>query len=347
MVKNYIKKISGVSTPVATRWEPQYKDYNGFGDYFDGKQWYSDVAVFADDFSSDTSSEWDALSSAIITYENTAIKVTADGASNGYASNNTAITTIAGKRYLFKARLIKGTSSVFGYRLGVSQLDSTYSGDLSQSYSSTTDISLEFIAESTALYMSFNSADTDKTMYFDNVAIIPLNDDGSIDTSNATAYTTPITYLPITADIDTEGNIVNIDAYDVPTLVEDYVIADKVKAVNEFVGKNACTAWVNFDGVTTPPTIRDGYNVSQVIRTANGTYDIYFEEPMDNNDYTVSGYVAHKNNDITSTEGRILGSSNKSTNRISIKTSYVSSTSGAVTALDNPENSIQIFGGKN
>ena len=25
------------------------------------------------------------------------------------------------------------------------------------------------------------------------------------------------------------------------------------------IGKNACTAWVNFDGTTTPPAIRDSF----------------------------------------------------------------------------------------
>ena len=63
---------------------------------------------------------------------------------------------------------------------------------------------------------------------------------------------------------------------------------DIVKA-NEFQGKNACTASVNFDGTTTPPTIRDSYNVSAVIRTATGLYDIYFKEAMDNVSYVMSG----------------------------------------------------------
>lgn len=62
---------------------------------------------------------------------------------------------------------------------------------------------------------------------------------------------------------------------------------DIVKA-NEFKGKNACTAWVNFDGTTTPPTIRDSYNVSAVIRTATGVYDVYFKKPMDTTNYIVS-----------------------------------------------------------
>lgn len=82
--------------------------------------------------------------------------------------------------------------------------------------------------------------------------------------------------------------IVYADVGGQPTYVEQLPKTqyfDEVKA-NEFKGKNACTAWVNFDGTTTPPTIRDSYNVKAVIRTAAGTYDVYFEEPMDSLTYS-------------------------------------------------------------
>ena len=62
---------------------------------------------------------------------------------------------------------------------------------------------------------------------------------------------------------------------------------DVIKA-NEYKGKNACTAWVNFDGTTTPPTIRDSYNVSSVVRTQTGFYDVYFTTAMDNVNYSIS-----------------------------------------------------------
>ena len=53
--------------------------------------------------------------------------------------------------------------------------------------------------------------------------------------------------------------------------------------------KNQCTAWVNFDGTTTPPTIRDSVNVSSVVRTSAANYDIYFQTNMTNTNYIISG----------------------------------------------------------
>ncbi len=53
--------------------------------------------------------------------------------------------------------------------------------------------------------------------------------------------------------------------------------------------KAQCTAWVNFDGTTTPPTIRDSYNVSSVVRTATGKFRIYCN--FDNAKYSI-GYIA-------------------------------------------------------
>ncbi len=42
----------------------------------------------------------------------------------------------------------------------------------------------------------------------------------------------------------------------------------RIEKSNDASIKNQCTAWVNFDGTTTPPTIRDSYNVSSVVRTS-------------------------------------------------------------------------------
>ena len=50
-------------------------------------------------------------------------------------------------------------------------------------------------------------------------------------------------------------------------------------------GINALRAWVNFDGVTTPPTIRASGNVSSVARTATGDYTINFTNAMPDVNY--------------------------------------------------------------
>jgi hypothetical protein len=53
--------------------------------------------------------------------------------------------------------------------------------------------------------------------------------------------------------------------------------------------KQICKAWVNFDGTTSPGTIRSSYNVSSVTRIATGRYSVNFTTPMTDANYSVSG----------------------------------------------------------
>ena len=108
-----------------------------------------------------------------------------------------------------------------------------------------------------------------------------------------------------------------------------------VKNSNGLTIKNQCTAWVNFDGTTTPPTIRDSFNVSDVVRTATGVYDIYFTEDMENVNYTASGMGA-------SSKG-LLTSGTKAVDTISISNTRTDTSA----LVDYSRNSISIFGGKN
>jgi len=52
-----------------------------------------------------------------------------------------------------------------------------------------------------------------------------------------------------------------------------------------------CRAWVNFNGTTSPPTIRQSGNVTSVTRNADGDFTIYFTTPMldANYSFTASG----------------------------------------------------------
>jgi hypothetical protein len=106
-------------------------------------------------------------------------------------------------------------------------------------------------------------------------------------------YTNQFTYLSNKgklAGIEVANGIPVDIHYDelAPTLVEDTIKATDIIA-GEYHGKNACTAWVNFDGTTTPPTIRDSFNVSDVVREYTGKYAVYFSESMGNNGYSVAG----------------------------------------------------------
>ena len=51
----------------------------------------------------------------------------------------------------------------------------------------------------------------------------------------------------------------------------------------------AARAWVNFDGTTTPPTIRASGNVSSVVRNAVGDYTVNFSTAMPDTNYSVGG----------------------------------------------------------
>ena len=158
----------------------------------------------------------------------------------------------------------------------------------------------------------------------------------------------PQTYLPI--KVPASGGVPsNLLEWKYPTLVEEYVKADKVEVSGEFIGKNACTAWVNFDGTTTPPTIRDIYNVSQVNKIATGIYDIYFENEMDNVNYVPSGMGAYGWSSSTPTNYTALtlkySSTAKNTNKFTINSAYATTAGGGLYNFESVD--IQIFGGKN
>lgn len=48
------------------------------------------------------------------------------------------------------------------------------------------------------------------------------------------------------------------------------------------------TAWVNFDGTPTTPTISDSFNVSSITRNGVGDFTVNFTTAMDNANYTAS-----------------------------------------------------------
>ena len=188
---------------------------------------------------------------------------------------------------------------------------------------------------STSIQPVFGETSTTADYYLDNIW---YNNSG-------VAYTTTFTYLPYKVLIDEQLNVLDYDKFDIPTLVEDYVKADIVEG--EHKGKNSCTAWCNFDGTTTPPTIRDSYNVSSVVRTATGVYDIYFEESMDNLNYSVlfgSGTLL-PDTDVTVRGYRESSSSPRSLSKI--RFSHVA-VNASTNILENPKMAcISFFGGKN
>ena len=61
---------------------------------------------------------------------------------------------------------------------------------------------------------------------------------------------------------------------------------------------SACRAWVNFDGTTTPPTIRASFNVDSVVRNDTGDYTVNFTTAMPDANYsTVVAVTGRKGSD--------------------------------------------------
>ena len=54
-----------------------------------------------------------------------------------------------------------------------------------------------------------------------------------------------------------------------------------------------CRSWVNFDGTTTPPTIRASGNVSSVTRNGTGDYTVNFATAMPDDNFSAGAYAHH------------------------------------------------------
>jgi len=80
----------------------------------------------------------------------------------------------------------------------------------------------------------------------------------------------------------------------------------------------ACRAWVNFDGTTSPGTIRASGNVSSVTRNSTGTYTVNFATAMPDANYALDGTC---NNFSTGNWNRLLNPyGNPATTSIGIRT---------------------------
>jgi hypothetical protein len=289
--------------------------------YYDVKnnQWYSTVAnselVTNGTFDTNVSG-WTVTAGSFVFSSGTG------RLNNGSSTVNTitqTITTEVGKAYKFKASYQVTVGWLQILAGGVQIHAGTLTGSATVEY--------QFIAQSTSTVISFTTDNTAGTnVYIDNVSVYKKDLALSTPIANSRNYLDAIVYA------DNNGQ---------PTYVEQLPkteYKDIIKA-NEYQGKNACTAWVNFDGTTTPPTIRDRFNVKAVIRTATGNFDIYFDKPMDNVNYTPvygvrtdgSGTWVH----ITS--NTVAPSLQKISTLIGNGTSLVNSTMAT----------LQIFGGKN
>jgi hypothetical protein len=164
--------------------------------------------------------------------------------------------------------------------------------------------------------------------------------------STGTVYNPQPTYLNHNGKLVgfevANGDVVDLH-YDIdyPKIVEDVIQVDTMIA-DEYKGKNACTAWVNFDGTTTPPTIKDSYNVSDVVKSGD-VIEVVYNQAMDNLDYSFcSGMVANSTN-YTQENIKFY---DKKVGSIKLLKTYMDIGSGYSTS-PSANMSVHIFGGKN
>jgi hypothetical protein len=62
--------------------------------------------------------------------------------------------------------------------------------------------------------------------------------------------------------------------------------------------KQICKAWVNFNGTTSPGTIRSSYNVSSVTKNGTGDYTVNFTTAMADANYSVAGSSGNLNSTL-------------------------------------------------
>jgi hypothetical protein len=67
-------------------------------------------------------------------------------------------------------------------------------------------------------------------------------------------------------------------------LVNGSVTASKLGTTEQ---KQICKAWVNFDGTTSPGTIRSSYNISSVTKNGTGDYTVNFATAMSDANYSI------------------------------------------------------------
>lgn len=73
----------------------------------------------------------------------------------------------------------------------------------------------------------------------------------------------------------------------------------QVTTLSDGTNSTSCTnailgsakAWVNFDGRTSPGTIKSSYNVSLVVKNGAGDYTIFFTNPFSDNNFTIASSI--------------------------------------------------------
>jgi hypothetical protein len=159
-------------------------EYTGFGYCYDPRsgKWYSDVAVFADDFSEGDITGWSVANSYNVDFVGKSVKLTSIDTSD-FGLLQTVSNTI--KKFRMVVSASSGTTNPH-----VLYRDTTDNSLLYefQEISSGVTVIESTMKEGNTLYIGLGTKASQAGDYatFNYVTIIPLNDDGTIDFSNAT-----------------------------------------------------------------------------------------------------------------------------------------------------------------
>lgn len=305
-------------------------------DYYDvqSNKWFNTDAgtdlVSNGKFDSGVTTGWTAVASTLSIVNNT-IRVTSNSASYGQA--NFEIATVIGKKYkaTFKINAKSNTQagvyidSLSGI-IGVSGSTIVSTG-ISASVGSYT---LEFVAQTTTTYIKLAAENVSGYWaQFDDISVFP------VDITPTTEITESRNYLNHIVHADQNGQVTYVE--ELPKI--EY--KDVIKA-NELKGKNACTAWALVDMSTTPPTILDSYNIKAIIRVATGVGDAYFNEDMDNINYSMSG----SGNIALASEGVVVNTTSKSLNKLGFLCGVPGTAGSTALTGRNAIVEFHIFGGK-
>lgn len=291
-------------------------------DYFsiDSNKWFNTDSgselVTNGTFSSGVTTGWIADGSNILSVSNGIMLVSRNNSTASGAKQT--ITTDIGKKYTirFKVTSLANSGTPLLY------IGSTANGAELGIYSNTTTGIFEysFIAQSTSTYLQFGVTTSGTGIVgYDDISVFPT------DITPTTEITESRNYLNHIVHADQNGQVIYVEEL---TKIE---YKNVIKA-NEFKGKNACTAWVNFDGTTTPPTIRDSYNISAIIRIGAGQYEAYFKEDMNNDKYSNVATQGYQGS---------IDIAGKYINKV-----YIVTRDAAFSAVNDINISIQIFGGR-
>jgi hypothetical protein len=119
--------------------------------------------------------------------------------------------------------------------------------------------------------------------------------------------------------------------------------SNSTSSTNAILG--SAKAWVNFNGTTSPGTIRASFNVSSVTKNATGDYTVNFTNALADANYAIAG-AAQFRADMTTQRGAFLGpysqvSNSYSTGSIRIQATAVDSNQGIY--LDCPYLNVTVF----